>query len=67
MRVAVVCFACLCWSLPAEAKQSIATRLPCAIIKEAVTYVGLAVAEQEALRRGYTQAEIDNAKKRCRL
>lgn len=52
---------------PATAKP-IATKFPCWMIKKLVTQVGgEALAEQVALARGYSVAQIAETKRRCKI
>lgn len=55
-------------SSPAAAKQPIAAQLPCWMIRSLIAQVGgEALAEQVALSRGYTPAQITATKKRCHI
>lgn len=55
------------FATPAAAKP-VTTQLPCWMIRSLVAQVGgEALAEQVALARGYTPAQIAATKKRCKI
>ena len=55
---------------PATAKNKtvVATHLPCWMIKQAIAQVGgVKLAEQVAIARGYTEAQIAETRRRCQI